>query len=445
MSKKNILFIYPSSYDTRGRLIKSRKAFIPSRTLPYLAALTPNRYECQILDELVEEINFDTNADIIVFTGMLRHIPRAIDIAREFKKRKKITIIGGVGAFAVKDMVKKSGAFDCQIVGEVDDLWPSVLDDLEHGKLKDRYECLHTTQLKSLPHARFDLMNDKKYMRAFWDRKHPIVPIETSRGCPKACEFCLVSRFFGNKMRYRPVEEVVEEIKYQGSKFVMFTDDNIAINPDRARELFLAIKPLKIQWLGQFEASTIEHPELLRLASESGCASALVGIESLVEDNLRSVNKGHNIKFSLKDIMAAFRQADIPLLASLIFGLDYDTPETIEWTIEEMIANDVNAILPWIFTPTPGTLSYDRIKNEGRILHKNYSLYDFWHPVSRPKSMTADQLEEAFWRGLKRYYSLPLIWERLVTSKKDEIPATLYHLYFYWKIRRGLHPLAGNV
>jgi len=444
VNKKNILFIYPSSYDTHSRLIKSRKSFISSRTLPYLAALTPKQYECQILDELVEEINFDTNADIIALTGMLRHIPRAIDIAKEFKKRGKTTMIGGVGAFAAKELIAKSGVFDCQIIGEADELWESILNDLEQGKLKNYYECLQPPQLKGLPHARFDLLNGKKYIKAFWDRTLPIIPIETSRGCPNACNFCLVSRFFGNKMRYRPVEEVVEEIKYQGSKFVMFTDDNIAINPARARELFLAIKPLKIQWLGQFETRAIEHPELLRLASESGCASAFVGIESLIEGNLRSVNKEHNIKYGIKEIITAFKQADIPLIASLIFGMDQDTPETIGWTIEQMIINNVNAVIPWIFTPTPGTPSYDELKNEGRIIHENYSLYDCWHTTITPKSMSSHQLENAFWGALKRFYSGPLILERLLTSKINEIPATLYHVYFYWKIRRKLHPFAGN-
>ena len=101
-------------------------------------------------------------------------------------------------------------------------------------------------------------------------------------------------------MRYRPIGEVVEEIKHHGSKFVMFTDDNIAVNPSRARELFLALKPLNIQWLAQFETSVASQPELLRLAYESGCASAFVGIESLTRSNLNSINKSQNTKWLLK-------------------------------------------------------------------------------------------------------------------------------------------------
>jgi radical SAM superfamily enzyme YgiQ (UPF0313 family) len=444
VGKKKILLVYPSSYDERNKIIKSKRSFIPSRTLPYLAALIPKRYECRIVDELVEDMDFDKDVDIVMLTGMLRHMPRAIDIAGQFKKRGKTTIIGGVGAFAVRDLIRESGAFDCQVMGEAEDLLEIILTDYEEGRLKSLYECSDPPKLNRLPHARFDLVNEKKYMKAFWDVKHPIIPIETSRGCPNRCKFCLVSRFFGNKMRYRPISEVVEEIKYHESKFILFTDDNIAVNTDRSRELFLAIKPLKVQWIGQFESRVIEHPELLRLASESGCESAFVGIESLIAANLRSVDKKDNIKFDIRDIVKTFKQAKIPLLASMIFGMDNDTPETIAWTIEQMIQNNVDAVIPWIFTPVPGTPTHTELKNAGSSTHENYSLYDCWHSVIKPKAMSSDELEKAFWNGLRRFYSARLILERILTSEINELSATLYHVYFYWQVRKNLHPFAGN-
>ena len=283
-------------------------------------------------------------------------------------------------------------------------------------------------------------------MMSFADLKYPVIPIETSRGCPHNCSFCLVTKYFKKKMRYRPVKEVVEEVKYQKAKTVLFTDDNIAINPVRAKELFLAIEPLKIHWLGQFESSVVKYPELLRLAAKSGCQAAFVGIESLVPANLHSADKSRATKLDFKDVAKGFKEADIPLWASLIFGMDYDTPEVIDWTIEQMLANDVGIVIPWMLTPVPGTVCYNDYKKEARLIHEDYSVYDFWHAVIRPKQMTPDELVRSYWRGLKRFYSFRRIWLRMRQVKrwKRKISVFLFNLYFYRQIRIGLHPFAGN-
>ncbi len=446
MRKKKILFVYPSVYNSQYRIVKSRQSFFPSRTLPYLAALTPKQYETRIIDELVDTLSFDEDADLIVLTGMLRHMPRAIDIAKEFKKRGKPTVIGGVGAFAIQNEIEKSGIFESFIVGEVDEIWKDILDDFDRGQLKKRYECSPPAELKGLPHARFDLLNQKKYMKSFYDSKHPIIMVETSRGCPHDCKFCLVTRYFGKKMRYRPVEEVVEEIKYHRSKFIMFSDDNIAINPARARELFHAIEPLKVYWIGQFESAVTKDPELLRLAARSGCRGAVVGIESLVHDNLHSVNKSRNTHLDFKEVSKSFIEANVPLFASIIFGMDHDTKETIDWTIEQMIENRVDMVIPWILTPVPRTACHDDYKKEERILHKNYSLYDHWHAVMRPKKITVDELEKSMWKGLKRFYSLRQIMLRVYRQKNwsFKVSGGLYNLYFRRQIHKGLHMFAEN-
>jgi hypothetical protein len=124
--------------------------------------------------------------------------------------------------------------------------------------------------------------------------------------------------------------------------------------------------------------------------------------------------------------------------------MDNDTPETIAWTIEQMIQNNVDAVIPWIFTPVPGTPTHTEFKNAGSITHENYSLYDCWHSVIKPKAMSSDELEKAFWNGLRRFYSARLILERILTSEINELSATLYHVYFYWQVRKNLHPFAGN-
>jgi len=444
MSKKKILFVYPTSYDSQNRLIKGRKSFVPSRTLPYLAALTPARYGTRIVDELVDDLNFEEDADLVALTGMLRHMPRAIDIAREFRKRGVPSIIGGVGAFSVRNMIEKSAVFESFIIGEADKMWEEILNDFEKGRLKKFYECIPPSELSGLPPARFDLLNMKKYIRSFVNAKDPIIPVETSRGCPHNCRFCLVTRYFGKKMRYRPIGEVVDEIKHYGVKHIMFTDDNIAINPARARELFQAIKPLRVQWLGQFESRMIESPELLRLAAESGCRTALVGIESIDKDNLISIDKHQSAKLDFKDVVNGFKEAGIDLFASLIFGMDHDTALIIDRTIEQSIELNIDAIIPWMLTPMPGTACYDDFKNDNRLTHENYSLYDFWHLVIRPKQMPPAELEKHYWQGLRRFYSLRSILLRAWRGNKLNMTWFLCSLYFRRQVGKGLHPFAGN-
>ena len=444
MDKKKILFVYPTSYDNQNHLIKSRNSFVPSRTLPYLAALTPASYETRIIDELIDELNFDEDVDLVALTGMLRHIPRAIDIAREFRKRGVPSIIGGVGAFSVHDMIEKSGVFESFVSGEVDETWANILDDFDKGRLKKRYECTTPPQLSGLPHARFDLLSRKKYLRSFVNAKDPVILVETSRGCPHNCRFCLVTRYFGKKMRYRPIGEVVDEIKHYGAKHIMFTDDNIVINPERARELFQAIKPLGIQWFGQFESRMIKSPEILRLAAESGCRTAFVGIESIEKNNLISVDKHQSSKLDFKDIVNGFKEAGIDLFASLIFGMDHDTAEIIDRTIEQSIELNIDAIIPWVFTPAPGTACYDDFKKDDRLAHENYSLYDFWHLVIRPKQMSPAEFEKHYWQGLRRFYSLRSILLRAWRGRKLNITWLLCSLYFRQQVRKGLHPFAGN-
>ena len=444
MSKKKILFVYPTSYDSQNRLIKSRSSFIPSRTLPYLAALTPASYETRIIDELVDDLNFDEDVDLVALTGMLRHIPRAIDIAREFRKRGVPSLIGGVGAFSLHNMIEESGAFESFIIGEVDETWQEILHDFETGQLKRRYECTTPPQLSGLPWARFDLLNRKKYMMSLINLKDPMIPIETSRGCPHNCRFCIVTRYFGKKMRYRPVDEVVDEIKYQGAKHILFTDDNIAINPVRAQELFQAIKPLGIQWFGQFESRMVENPKLLRLAAESGCRTAFVGIESIDKQNLISINKHQSAKLDFKDVVNGFKEAGIDLFASLIFGMDYDTVEIIDRTIEQSIELNIDAIIPWMLTPMPGTTCYDDFKKDNCLTHENYSLYDAWHPVILPKRMSPAEFEEHYWQGLRRFYSLRSILLRAWRGKKLNMTWVLCNLYFRQQVQKGLHPFAGN-
>lgn len=442
-NKKIICFIYPSSYDENGKTVKMKQVSMPSRTLPYLAALTPDEYQTRIIDERVEGLQRSIDVDLIALTGMLKQIPRAIDIAKEFKDQGKKVIIGGTGVFALQHELENLDCFDSIVIGEAEGIWDEILDDFNKGNLKKTYHGQHLQELKGLPFARFDLLNHKDYRKVINDPRMFPIPIETSRGCPHSCKFCLVTEYFGKKMRYRPVSEVVDEIRYQGGNSIFFTDDNIAVNPDRARELFKALKPLDIHWVGEFDTTIINNPEIIELAAEGGCRSAIIGIESLNKDNLVTVQKYHNIDVPIKELIQYFKKSNINVVCSVIFGMDHDTPESIWETTDFMIENNVEMMIPWILTPLPKTAVYDELKNAGRILHNNYSLYDATNCVIQPSRMEPEELEIVYWRTFKHFYNLRAIIPRCSNrgSLKESLRLFIRELYFRNGVNRHKHPM----
>ncbi len=444
---KTILFINPSSYDDNNNLLKSRKAFIPPRTLPYLAALSAihHKYEMKIIDEIVEDVPFEMDAALVILTGMITHIDRAIDIAGKFRAKGAKVIIGGPGAYSCMDYVQKSNAFDSIVSGEADELWKSIIEDFDQNRLKPSYKSVSTPLLSNLPFARFDLINKKKYRKSS-DKNNPMLPIETSRGCPYNCKFCMVTNYFGKKIRHRPISDVVAEIRHHNAKDIVFTDDNIIADTDYSIELFKALKPLGVEWFGQFDTTICQKPELVKLANECGCGVAFLGIESTDQNNLLGINKRHNMKNSLKDISDAFKHTKISVHASMIFGMDFDTEASMAETINELVKNNIDALIPWILTPMPGTAVYDEMKAQGRILHENYSLYDGTHVVFQPKQMTPQQLSDAYWKIFRQFYKPKPVLKRLFGYQKGWLfEQFIYDLYVAGLVRQRIHPWKGKL
>jgi radical SAM superfamily enzyme YgiQ (UPF0313 family) len=434
-----VLLVAPAAYDEHGQLVKSRIAHAPYRVLPLLAALTPPQYRVKIIEESVEPIDFDCDADLIALTSMVRHVPRAIDISRAFRRRGKKTVIGGIAAYALADKIE--GEFDSIVQGEADDIWPEVLSDFSNNRLKPRYEAASKPDLKSVPFPRYDLVNPKHYIRPPNDPKRALTIVETSRGCPRNCSYCLVNRYFGRKLRYRPVGQVIDEIKHHGAKLIFFSDDNFGINVERTKEIIRHLVPLNIRWTAQFDHSVARHPDLLALARDSGCIGGIVGVESLDPENLRSVNKNMASKIPFEELAGAFAEYDVPLFANMIFGLDHDTPQSVVEAYRRVAASHVAVVYPWILTPTPRTPLHDQIKKEGRILHDNYSIYDHWHAVFQPRKMTPRQLERAFWKGCRKFYS----WRKTVKVFRDHryfrFHLATAHSYYRRLVQQGRHPI----
>lgn len=341
-------------------------------------------------------------------------------------------------------------------MGEGDTVWPQVLADFRQNKLQPVYKAQEYFAMSKMAVPRFDLLRQDAYMQATRAAsRHGVlrIPIETSRGCPHKCAFCYVSRYFGPTSRFRPIEDVVEEVAQFPGAYVFFVDDNIAANPPRAKALFKALTPLGIRWVGQFTVLAAKDKELLELAAQSGCINAFIGLESVFMESLSSVHKAFSLSQSVPETLTAFRDAGIDPQVSLIFGFDGDTLETLDQTIDVMIAQKVHLLYAFILTPFPGTELHEQMEREGRILHRDYSCYDGRHVVFRPRQMSPDELEKKFWEAYRRFYSASSITRRFSDwgrwAARNRFRPYLHNLagnlFFRRMINRRIHPLAGGI
>jgi len=373
-------------------------------TLTTLAALTPPDIEVKITDENVESIDFEEDVDLVGVTGMVMHASRAYQIAKKFRQRGIPVVMGGPHASSLP--LEAKDHMDAVVIGEAENVWKGLIEDLKKGCLKPFYRAEAYCSMEGIPPPRLDLLKKEAYMT--------VNCVQTTRGCPHQCDFCHVTHFFGKTYRCRPVEEVIEEVKRLDGEFIVFIDDNIAGNRHYAKELFTRLKPLKKKWASQASLTLSRDPELLRLAAESGCVSLFVGIESLSSENLKDVNKTFNRAHQYEDAIKALHDHDIMIVAGFIFGLDHDDEGVFERTLRFCEQNRIELPSLFLLTPLPGTPLFQRIESEGRLLHKDWTKYNGATVVFKPKLMTEETLQRGFNWVCKEAYSWGSIFKRVI-------------------------------
>jgi radical SAM superfamily enzyme YgiQ (UPF0313 family) len=444
-----ILFIYPTRLNTEQKPIKYKKAFLPPLSLAILDGLTPDRHNIKIINDIVEEINFSPEFDLVAITAMTTQIGRAYQIADRFRNLGVKVIIGGIHATILPEEAKEHA--DSVVIGEADNLWEDILNDFEKDQFKDFYQDQSRPDLQRLILPKWDHMNLKIYPKPI-GHKLPKMPLFTTRGCVFNCKFCSVSKYFGKSFRFKPVEHVIREIEYTNTKSFLFVDDNIACDIDYSRELFKELRKKDINWFSQISTTVLRSPDLIDLAAQSGCTSLFIGIESINKESLKSVSKGFNKVEQYEELFARLRSAGIKPFPSIIFGLDDDTPEQFHTTIDFLMKNKIGNAYFWILTPLPGTELYNEMDREGRILIKDWSRYNLSDVVFQPKNFTPEELYRGYWNAFQQFFALKNIVKRLfynvpITKKPiDAFFRSLYYqLYYRNKVKSYDHPLSGGI
>lgn len=454
---KRLLLVDPYPRNNPYHLTASerRAVWFPKLSLPTIAAYTPENWDVDLVDEAVEDIDFDDPCDMVGLSIMTCYAPRAYEIAAEFRKRGKTVVMGGVHPTYCPDEALQYA--DAIVCGEAEDLWPQLVADYETGKMQRMYKMTSFPSLERYKSPRVELLSPDAYMT----RQCSF----TTRGCHFDCEFCSVSPFNGKTTRRRPVQEVVTELQnvqrwirnelverirdeplwkaflttlrirvgIEDGSIVAFVDDLHNSNRAYCRELWAALKPLKLKWGCQSTLFLGDDEEMVKLAAESGCVSVFVGMESLDEDCLDETNKPFNRVHKFSQEIKMFHDHGIMVNPGIVFGFDNDDESVFERAVDFLTKNQVELAYFNVLTPLPGTALFDRYNRAGRIFDRDWSKYDGKHVVFQPSRMTPEQLQEGFYWANHQFYSLPSIWKRL--------SGTSQRLVARWEMNREFRKL----
>jgi radical SAM superfamily enzyme YgiQ (UPF0313 family) len=395
-----ILLISPT-IDAEKRTNKG--LMMPQLALYILEGLTPRQHTIKIIEEETEDVDLDQECDLVAISCMTANAPRAYELCKSFKERGKTIVMGGVHPTILPDEALLHA--DSVVIGEAEGVWEELLEDFQQKALKKKYHNQNPDLERYIP---------KDFSKIIKKRLFNLIPIMTTRGCPYNCDFCCVTNLFGKKIRHIPVENVVRDIKESGAKTFMFLDDNIIGHPKYAKELFKAIKPLKIRWVGQASVSLlVKDEELMQLAADSGCKALFFGIESVSEEQLVKMRKAFREIEELEQALKKIKRMGILIHASMVFGFDDDTREIFDDTVRFLIKNKVSTVSFNVLTPYPGTKIYEELKKAGRLTTTDWKYYDHNTVVFKPMNMTPYELQIGKINARKAFYSIPSVLRRL--------------------------------
>jgi radical SAM superfamily enzyme YgiQ (UPF0313 family) len=434
-------------YRHRGGIFGQTLRYTPL-TLTTLAALIPDdlAVDVKIYDEGVQDVPRDLDIDLVGLTVITGNARRAYELAARYRKQGLTVVLGGPHVTLAPD--DASPHADSIVTGYAEESWPQLLRDFKAGTLQPFYRQRPDMDLAGLPHPLRELLPRTKYIT------HNVV--EATRGCVHNCDFCVVPAAWGRRPLQRPVGEVVAEIESLKPRHVLFVDLNLTADPGYAARLFEALLPLGIHWYGLATTLLVRNAELLDLASRSGCRGLLMGLESMSPDSLCDADKCFNSPEDYYELVNILHAHKIALQGCFVFGLDHDRPDVFKRTAEFVVAAGVDLPRFAVVTPFPGTELYRRLDAEGRILSRNWDLYDGQHVVFEPAKMSVSELEQGLVAAWRHAYSATSMWKRMRKGAAPLMVNLLSNLGYRFYSRRldryytcdwpvlGLSQLAGR-
>ena len=399
-------------------------------------ALTPSSIELDCHDQMARPIPDRIEADAIALTVETFAARSAYKIADRHRALGIPVILGGYHVTACPDEAAEHA--DAIVVGEAEDTWPRLLDDLAGGRLAPRYQSGNTNDLAHQAAPRRNLIERKQYP--------PLGVVQFSRGCRYTCEFCSIHAFYGHAVRTRPIDDVLSEIRQRPEKLLFFTDDNLFADRERARELFAGLIGAGKRWVCQISMDVAEDTELLALLRRAGCLMVLIGFESLDVANLKQMRKGANLRAAdYERVIAKIHRAGLMIYGTFVIGYDHDTPATAPQLVDFASRHGFSIANFNPLMPMPDTGLYDRLAAEGRLLHDRWWLdpaFRYGDAMFTPAAMSPAELTAACRDARFAFYSRPSIARRAWRNAAS--PTQLgVHLAANLVSRRAIHAKQG--
>jgi radical SAM superfamily enzyme YgiQ (UPF0313 family) len=399
-------------------------SLFPPLGLATLAGFLGPEDEVDLQDEHVETLRLDDNPELVVIQVYITSAFRAYRLADHYRRKGAYVVLGGLHVTSLPEEAALHA--DTVFLGPGEDTWPAFLKDFREGRPRPLYRS-HVRTLAGLPPIRRDLIKRHLYM----------VPnsIVVSRGCPHVCDFCYKVAFFegGRGFYTQQVDAALAEIERLPGRHLYFLDDHLFGDARFAAALFDGMRGMGRLWQAAGTVQSVLQPRLLEKAVACGLRSLFVGFETLNPDSLRAQRKMQNLH---RDYAAAVRRLHdlgVMINGSFVFGMDEDDASVFGRTVDWAVGQGIETATFHILTPYPGTATFQRMEAQGRILHRDWDLYDTRHVVFRTQRMTAEELESGYWGAYRDFYR----WESIFRGawNKETLRGRLRHVAYAggWK------------
>jgi radical SAM superfamily enzyme YgiQ (UPF0313 family) len=380
--------ILPALTEAKSPFFRPVKyALFPPLGLATLAGYLRDDDEVTLTDEHVETVDLDDDPDLVVLQVYVTSARRAYAIADHYRRKGAHVAIGGLHPTSLPE--EAAAHADSVFLGPGEDTWPAFLADFRAGRPRPLYRSRVRT-LEGLPPSR----------RALIKRHLYLVPnsLVVSRGCPEAF-------FAGGRGFYtRRVAGALAEIARLPGRHLYFLDDHLFGDPRFAAALFDGLRGMGRLWQAAGTVASVLRPGLLEKARAAGLRSLFVGFETLRDESLRAQRKHANVDHDYAAAVRRLHDLGIMINASFVFGMDGDGPDVFDRTVEWALSMGIETATFHVLTPYPGTALFRQMEAAGRLLHRDWDLYDTRHAVFAPRGMTAAQLEAGYWRAYRDFY-----------------------------------------
>jgi len=441
------LFIEPKA---PGQHIFSRIP-IPRLGNVLLATILARRgYDCRVLMEEVRPVRAEDVAwaDVVGISSTTTTAPAAYAWAHRARAAGKVVVMGGPHVSFLADEALEHS--DYVVRGEGDEAMPELAQALDGRRdpatigglsyragdaVRHNPSRPFLRDLDGLPTPDFSLVEG-------WSPRR-VLPLSTSRGCPFQCRFCSVIPMFGTRYRFQSVDRVLDDLaRASGSaRHVFICDDNFAADPRRARAICQGMldRGIRVQWSAQVRADCARDTELVDLMARAGCWYVYIGFESLNPRTLEAFGKRQTVA-DIRHAVGAFRRRGVRIHGMFVLGADQDDRQTIRETARFARHARIDSVQFLILTPTPGTPIHDEMAAAGRLLTRDWALYDAHHVVYDPLQLTPDELQREAERASARFYSLGNVLAAAARFDPFDVGLKLYAWRAARRLRRGKAP-----